>query len=610
MREAPDGDVQAAVTRWQDGRTELTDPAVGDRPPRWSVVLVVAGDSAENTTALLDSWPADAADLHDHGTVAELVVALAGASRSHLETAAAHLPADARLVSCPEGTLSAGLACALDRVTGEWVVVWPGYARPEPGWLRALEVASQQAAPAERLLQPLTVSGSGMIASAGASWGAEPAAPEPYLRDWPVSDAVRAGDLRAAAPLGPVFAVRAADLRAADGLSARFDGGLAEVDLAARLAPTGPATTRVVVGSTVTGRSPRAHGFPARQATAATVLAAQHPTWVPTPSSPEPISPPPPSSAPARPALRWSVQTAAPGGDKGRRWGDWLFAQSLARSLEALGQQVAVDTRASRGRGSRRADEVVVVLRGLDRCEPVPGAVNVLWVISHPDQVTEQECSGFDLVYAASAPWARRRSTDWGLRIEPLLQCTDPDTFNPAAGEGRPPTSAVFVGNTRGGERELVLEALRSDLQPVLYGKGWESVPGAEPVAEFLEPREVAAAYASTAVVLNDHWQDMRREGFISNRVFDALACGATVVSDRVAGIEDLAPGFVQTTGPDDDWQLLHDGLSAVADPRPDERLRVATSIAAEHSFHARASTLLAAVLELAVSRERQTIRT
>jgi spore maturation protein CgeB len=111
-------------------------------------------------------------------------------------------------------------------------------------------------------------------------------------------------------------------------------------------------------------------------------------------------------------------------------------------------------------------------------------------------------------------------------------------------------------------------------------------------------------------VVLNDHWEDMRREGFISNRVFDALACGASVVSDRVSGIEDLAPGLVHTTGPDDGWQLLHDGLPTGSDPGVEERRRVAATVAADHSFAARASTLLEAALELVVSRERQTIRT
>ena len=38
--------------------------------------------------------------------------------------------------------------------------------------------------------------------------------------------------------------------------------------------------------------------------------------------------------------------------------------------------------------------------------------------------------------------------------------------------------------------------------------------------------------------MLADHWDDMREHGFISNRIYDALACGAVVVSDDVAGLD------------------------------------------------------------------------
>ncbi len=54
-----------------------------------------------------------------------------------------------------------------------------------------------------------------------------------------------------------------------------------------------------------------------------------------------------------------------------------------------------------------------------------------------------------------------------------------------------------------------------------------ESIPNAD----------LGRYYSSAAIVLNDHWDDMRAEGFISNRLYDALACGAFVISDHVEGI-------------------------------------------------------------------------
>jgi spore maturation protein CgeB len=49
-----------------------------------------------------------------------------------------------------------------------------------------------------------------------------------------------------------------------------------------------------------------------------------------------------------------------------------------------------------------------------------------------------------------------------------------------------------------------------------------------------LPTEEVRKAYSSAAIVLNDHWDDMREYGFISNRIYDALACGALVISDHL----------------------------------------------------------------------------
>ncbi len=53
--------------------------------------------------------------------------------------------------------------------------------------------------------------------------------------------------------------------------------------------------------------------------------------------------------------------------------------------------------------------------------------------------------------------------------------------------------------------------------------------------------------YSSCKILVNDHWPDMRDWGFVSNRLFDALACGAFVVSDRVEGVAELFGGAVPT---------------------------------------------------------------
>jgi hypothetical protein len=73
------------------------------------------------------------------------------------------------------------------------------------------------------------------------------------------------------------------------------------------------------------------------------------------------------------PRLRWAIDIAAPAASRGDRWGDTYFARSLADALERRGQHVAIDRRDARERDSRDHDDVLLVLRGLDRVQPRPG---------------------------------------------------------------------------------------------------------------------------------------------------------------------------------------------------------------------------------------------
>ena len=74
------------------------------------------------------------------------------------------------------------------------------------------------------------------------------------------------------------------------------------------------------------------------------------------------------------------------------------------------------------------------------------------------------------------------------------------------------------------------------------------------PAGGLLHPVALAAL---GLLVLNDHWADMAREGFVSNRIFDALATGAPVVSDSVPGLSDSLGGLVRTYETPDDLRRI-----------------------------------------------------
>ena len=292
-------------------------------------------------------------------------------------------------------------------------------------------------------------------------------------------------------------------------------------------------------------------------------------------------------------SLRWAIVTSAPKGEAGEQWGDTWFARDLAAALRRAGQHARVVSRAGANGERRSQDDVVLVLRGLREVRPPQERDNtwMLWVISHPELVTEAELRAFDAVFVASESWA----APGGVSVTPLLQATEPARFTPAAGT-HAGSNVLFVGSTRGEFRPAVRAALQSsraqDLE--IFGVGWAEYVEPEQIAgEFLPNDDLPAAYANAEIVLNDHHREMARDGFLSNRLFDAVAAGARVLTDRARGIEDVFGDAVVVY--EDEDQLVELLAQPVESVFPDEASRqmAAERIARDHSFDVRASILI-----------------
>lgn len=298
--------------------------------------------------------------------------------------------------------------------------------------------------------------------------------------------------------------------------------------------------------------------------------------------------------------MRWSVRIGAPLGPQGDVWGDTAFAEDLADALRRLGQEVFVDRWDSRIRPDvGRPDDVTVALRGLHLPPREDGAVNILWVISHPDMVSDDEIrSGYDLVFGASASWAARRSASSGRTVSALLQATNPNRFRPGPPADDLRSDVLFVGTTREAFRPAVRDAIRAGFRPSIYGHGWDEFVDADLIrADHLDNARVPDAYRSARIVLNDHWDDMRREGFLSNRLFDASAAGARIISDAVDGMHDVFGDQVQSYSSLQELErLLRDEQ---AWPTAEELAAQAANTADAHSFDRRAEQLIDAVAPL-----------
>jgi glycosyltransferase involved in cell wall biosynthesis len=247
------------------------------------------------------------------------------------------------------------------------------------------------------------------------------------------------------------------------------------------------------------------------------------------------------------------------------RWGDTQFARGLQRGFAAIGWTATVHLASETDAPRAASADVAIHLQGVSTPPIRDGQPTALWIISHPDRVRAAQCQPYDLVFVASDPFAAELARRVAPPVRSLHQATDPDRFFPEA--GGPAHDVLFVGNSRGVRRPVLDAVAASPFELAVYGSNWKP--------ELLDPRHVRGTwianadlhryYSSASVVLSDHWPDMRDEGFIANRVYDALASGAFVISDRVAGIDRQFDGAVATYGTEDELQRVL--AEAMADP-------------------------------------------
>ena len=174
-----------------------------------------------------------------------------------------------------------------------------------------------------------------------------------------------------------------------------------------------------------------------------------------------------------------------------------------------------------------------------------------------------------------------------------MLQCTDPEVFFPEYDDSIA-EEILFVGITRDVYREIVKDAFKTNHNVSVYGLGWEKFIDDKYVKGQIIPKvELHKYYSSCKLLLNDHWEDMRNNDFPSNRLFDALACGTFVISDKIPSAETLFEGSIVTYDNVDDlnnkinYYLAHE----------DERNRLAEKgrkiVLENHTFDDRVREIL-----------------
>lgn len=330
--------------------------------------------------------------------------------------------------------------------------------------------------------------------------------------------------------------------------------------------------------------------------------------------------------------LRWQLITPVTSSHSKANWGDTWFAQDLAAALRALGQHVSIDSQSSQSRSTTPLTDVRLVLRGkapapsattdslLGSYSPEQQILNMMWLISNPESVSQAEYAAQDLTFVASEPFTQT-VRDLGWQARTLLQCTNPERFHPVPPRdlsnrlsplllARLRRSVLFVGGARQGGRPVVADAKQCGANLAVFGHGWgANLNRDEWLGDHVDNQDLNYFYQAAQVVLADHEESMRRNGFVSNRIFDSAASGARVLCDTPGGdqylLEDLFGSSVRT------YQDLPVMRGLLTDPEsgwPADEIRFdnAVRVGQLHSFNARAQVLLDCATELRASSSRQ----
>lgn len=252
-----------------------------------------------------------------------------------------------------------------------------------------------------------------------------------------------------------------------------------------------------------------------------------------------------------------SIKVPVPSWNEIHSWGDYYVAEGLKSEFENKGYIVKIQTLKEWNNNEDAIVDYVVVLRGLSDYTPKRQHMNIMWNISHSELVSLNEYEKYDYVFIASRSWAEYINSECSKPVECMWQCTNTKKFFPEFNEEFV-SDLLFVGNSRKVYRKIIKDLLPTEHSLSVYGSDWQGLINKKYIkGEHIPNNVLHQAYSSCKILLNDHWTDMREKGFVSNRIFDGIACGACIISDNVEGLDELFPDCVFTYDTVDELNLL-----------------------------------------------------
>ncbi len=235
-------------------------------------------------------------------------------------------------------------------------------------------------------------------------------------------------------------------------------------------------------------------------------------------------------------------------------YGDYFSATSFCKALENRGHETILIPRYPENRWYQELGDIHLLVVLLDdfRLDRIPrccrNVIKAGWIRNWTDRwLDNRSLSSYDMLLTSSSVGRSVVEKRFAGPVETLMLAGDPETFFPAPVDPDYECDLVFVGSYWGEDRDLITSIpLDGDVDFHLWGTGWEKVDSLRPFHRGPAPRSrLPAIYGSAAIVLEDHNRRTTREGFVNLRTFEAMMCGACVLSNGATGLEELFPGAI-----------------------------------------------------------------
>ena len=234
------------------------------------------------------------------------------------------------------------------------------------------------------------------------------------------------------------------------------------------------------------------------------------------------------------------IHTSIPKPSYSLQWGDLYLARSIRYELQKnkLRCNISVGENDERRFSSR--EDLALNLRGIESVKQLSKQCFLNWFISHPESYDIAELVESDKIAVSSKIFTHKiESFRSGFNNNKPLYLPQFSTIKALESPHETLYDFIFVGNTRNIYRESVKYAIQLGLDVKVIGSGWESYIDEKYILKNLVSNsELGSTYALGRVVLCDHWDDMKKFGFVSNRIYDCLSIGRPVLTDYAEDIE------------------------------------------------------------------------